>query len=41
VTSRYLSQLRDDHPGHPFVETYATKESDLDRMVKQYALSAA
>jgi len=38
VTSRHLSQLRDDHPRHPFVEALANKERDLDKMVKQYGV---
>jgi coatomer protein complex subunit epsilon len=40
VCNRYLTQLKHDSPGHPFVKAYQQKESDFDRMVKQYAVSA-
>ena len=37
VSNRYLTQLKDDHPRHPFVTSYLQKEQDFERMVKQYA----
>ena len=40
VCNRYLTQLKHDNPGHPFVKNYQQKEEDFDRMVKQYAISA-
>jgi hypothetical protein len=39
VFNRYLTQLKDDHPTHPYVKTYVQKEQDFDRMVKQYAVA--
>lgn len=40
VCNRYLTQLTEENPGHPFVKMYKEKEADFDRMVKQYAISA-
>jgi len=40
VSSRYLSQLKDLEPTHPFLTRLEQKEQDFDRMVKQYAVSA-
>ncbi len=41
VCNRYLTQLKDDHPSHPFVASHLQKEADFDRMVKNYAVSSA
>jgi len=38
VSNRYLSQLKDLDPQHSFVVKLQQKESDFDRMVKQYAI---
>jgi len=40
VSNRYLSQLKDMDPFHPFVVSLNQKEADFDRMCKQYAISA-
>ena len=38
VSNRYMSQLKDMDPKHPFLVSVAQKEADFDRMCKQYAI---
>ncbi len=39
VCNRYMTQLKDDHPHHPFVKAYLQKEEDFGRMVQQYSVA--
>jgi len=39
VCNRYMTQLKDDHPHHPFVSGLLQKEQDFDRMAQQYAMA--
>lgn len=39
VCNRYMTQLKDDHPHHPFVTGFLSKEQDFDRMAQQYAMA--
>jgi hypothetical protein len=34
-----MTQLKDDHPHHPFVAGFSSKEQDFDRMAQQYAMA--
>ena len=36
VANRYLNQLKDSHPKHPFVEELQSKESELDRLIASF-----
>jgi len=40
VSNRYVSQLKDMDPNHPYVVSLGQKEADFDRMCKQYAVQA-
>ncbi|XP_011436400.2 coatomer subunit epsilon [Magallana gigas] len=39
VSNRYVSQLKDSHRNHPFVRDYLQKESDFERISRNYAPS--
>ena len=38
VCNRYLSQLIDSAPDHPFVKEFQAKERDFDILCKQYTI---
>ena len=37
VANRYLNQLKDSHPHHPFVEDCSAKEREIDRLIHSFA----
>ncbi|XP_050298035.1 coatomer subunit epsilon [Anthonomus grandis grandis] len=37
ISSRYLSQLKDGHPDHPYIKDLKQKENDFERICQQYA----
>jgi len=41
VSNRYVSQMKDSHRNHPWVKDYLSKESDFERIAKNYAPSVA
>ncbi|XP_062609862.1 coatomer subunit epsilon-like [Saccostrea cucullata] len=41
VSNRYVSQLKDSHRNHPFVRDYLQKESDFDRISRNYSPSVS
>ena len=41
VANRYLNQLKDSHPKHPFVLDSLAKESELDYLIKSFSVTAS
>jgi coatomer protein complex subunit epsilon len=41
VSNRYLNQLKDSHPKHPFVLDSIAKESELDYLIKSFSVTAS
>ena len=38
VTNRYLTKLRSSHSNHSYVKEYQAKDSEFDRLTKQYSM---
>ena len=37
VANRYLNQLKDSHPHHPFVQDLSAREREVDRLIQSFA----
>jgi hypothetical protein len=41
VTQRFLNQLKDEFPSHPFVLSLAEKEAEFEREAAKYSATKA